>query len=98
MERLTEEYGNYAIIDIQEINESIKSLISINNLITELLKRLAAYEDSGLTPEEVMELAKIVRCGECKYFQKDDCTMNDFFDFFETRKNAFCSYGERKES
>lgn len=34
-------------------------------MIPDVLSRLAAYEDSGLTPEEVAELAKIVSCKDC---------------------------------
>lgn len=63
------------------------------------IARLAAYEDSGLTPEEVMELAKIVRCRDCKLFKTisgEHWCMRYSFGLRTTDDN-FCSYGERKE-
>lgn len=54
--------------------------------------RLAAYEDSGLTPEEVMELSKIVRCGDCNFFDREECIMES------REEDCYCRYGERKKN
>lgn len=41
------------------------------NLVTEALNKLAAYEDSGLTPKEVQELAKAKAEGRLYYIGID---------------------------
>lgn len=68
---------------------------------TSAIVRLAAYEDSGLTPEEVAELVKIVRCKNCKhhvYYSNEErkhwCYRRT--DCFPVDENGFCSFGEMK--
>lgn len=101
------------------------------------IQRLAAYEDTGLTPEEVDDLMSVreispeaeyainkhaddliarldaiikvtddktidvVRCKDCKYFEKDPYVPSDRYWLCQRRKamrmepDDFCSYGER---
>lgn len=68
---------------------------------TSAIVRLAAYEDTGLTPEEVAELAKIVRCNRCKYHvyygnekHRRWCYLRT--DCFPVEENSFCSFGKAK--
>lgn len=60
MERLTEwdEYGNADIIALSDMMPEIYAELSYSetNALTDALNRLAAYEDIGLTPEEVEQL------------------------------------------
>ena len=77
------------------------SLLKCSECSTEkdALACLCAYEDSGLSPAEVMELAKIVRCKDCKYF----CHKNklpfgqcDLSDDWNMELLCYCSRGELK--
>lgn len=60
MDRLTEidEYGNADIIALSDVMPELYAELSLSeaNALTETLNRLAAYEDTGLTPEEIMKL------------------------------------------
>ena len=60
MERLTErdEYGNADIIALSDMMPEIYAELSFGeaNSLTDALNRLAAYEDTGLTPEKITEL------------------------------------------
>ena len=60
MERLTErdEFGNADIIALSDMMQEIYAGLSFGetNALTDALNRLAAYEDTGLSPEEVMAL------------------------------------------
>ncbi len=60
MDRLTEidEYGNADIIALSDVMPELYAELSFSeaNALTETLNRLAAYEDTGLTPEEIMKL------------------------------------------
>lgn len=57
MERLTErdEFGNVDIIALSDMMPELYAELSFSetNALTEALNRLAAYEDTGLEPEEV---------------------------------------------
>lgn len=57
MDRLTErdEYGNADIIALSDIMPDIYSGLSFSetNALTAALNRLAAYEDTGLSPEKI---------------------------------------------
>lgn len=57
MDRLTErdEYGNADIIALSDIMPELYANLSFSetNALTSALNRLAAYEDTGLTPEEI---------------------------------------------
>lgn len=57
MDRLTQrdEFGNADIIALSEIMPEIYAELSFyeTNALTAALNRLAAYEDTGLTPEEI---------------------------------------------
>ena len=59
-ERLTkrDEYGNADIIGVDSAELQINLKFDELNRVTDALNRLAAYEDSGLSPEEVQELAQ----------------------------------------
>jgi len=58
MERLTEydEYGNTDIIGVDSANFQLNLEFKEFNLVTDALNRLSAYEDTGLTPEEIKGL------------------------------------------
>ncbi|WP_298021068.1 hypothetical protein [uncultured Dysosmobacter sp.] len=62
MERLTErdEYGNADIIALSDMMPKLYAKLSYSetNALTDALNRLAAYEDTGLEPEEVEALKK----------------------------------------
>ena len=62
MNRLTErdEYGNADIIGVDSEDLQLNLDFEGFNRVTEALNRLAAYEDSGLEPEEVEAAKKIV--------------------------------------
>ena len=67
MERLTErdEYGNAEIIALSDVMPELYAGLSFEetNALTEALNRLAAYEDTGLAPERVTELARAEKDG-----------------------------------
>ena len=65
MERLTEwdEYGNADIIGVDSAELQGNLDFDEMNRVTEALNRLATYEDAGLTPEEVEELAQAKQSG-----------------------------------
>lgn len=60
MKRLTErdEFGNADIIALSDMMPEIYAELSFGetNALTNALNRLAAYEDTGLTPEEITAL------------------------------------------
>lgn len=58
MERLTEydEYGNTDIIGVDSANFTLNLEFNEFNLVTDALNKLSAYEDTGLTPEEIRTL------------------------------------------
>ena len=56
MERLTERWNNF--IRVKGCRTCYPSVWSKRAHMQNAIARLAAYEDSGLTPEEVMGLAK----------------------------------------
>ena len=64
MNRLTErdEYGNADIIGVDSEDLQLNLDFEGFNRVTEALNRLAAYEDSGLEPEEV-EACKVTLMG-----------------------------------
>lgn len=56
-------------------------------------ERLKAYEDTGLSPEQVGELAKVVRCADCCRNSNGICRIMQL----EMKPDDFCSYGKREE-
>lgn len=60
MERFTErdEYGNADIIALSDMMPELYAELSFSeaNALTDALNRLADYEDSGLTPQEIRSL------------------------------------------
>ncbi len=60
MKRLTErdEFGNADIIALSDIMPDIYDGLSFSdtNALTDVLNRLAAYEDTGLSPKEITDL------------------------------------------
>ena len=64
MERLTErdEFGNADIIGVNSCEFQLRLRFDEFNLVTDALNRLAAYEDTGLEPQEIptgLEMAQI---------------------------------------
>lgn len=66
MERLTnwDEYGNADIIALSDVMPELYAGLSFSetNAMTDALNRLAAYEDTGLEPEEIIsavDMAKV---------------------------------------
>ncbi len=72
MNRLTErdEFGNADIIALSDIMPEIYAGLSFSemNALTDVLNRLAAYEDTGLTPKEI------------KALQADNARLHKFLD------------------
>ena len=65
--------------------------------VGEMQIRLAAYEDIG-TVEELAARVEVVRCYDCRYWLHDIdvghiCGNTEKF----TRRDDFCSYGQRRE-
>lgn len=58
MERLTkrDEYGNADIIGVDSNELQLNLEFEELNKVTDALNRLATYEDTGLSPEQVLEL------------------------------------------
>lgn len=63
MDRLTErdEYGNADIIALSDVMPELYAELSFSetNALTAALNRLAAYEDTGLSPEEINTLIEL---------------------------------------
>ncbi len=78
MNRLTErdEYGNADIITLSDTMPEIYAGLSFSetNALTGALNLLAAYEDTGLTPKEILALIQLPYCPWCgaKMDGKDD--------------------------
>lgn len=96
MERLTERIGRTVRVKgcrTHHIASELPKQYTRNAIV-----RLAAYEDSGLTPEEVAEFANVVRCQDCA--DADDALSE--YSIYCNRHNcymcieAFCSYGKPK--
>lgn len=94
MERLTERYSQ-SLVRIVGCTTAYSNKERKGANMQNAIVRLAAYEDSGLTPKEVFELTKVVRCRDCEMYREDGCVMSGFFGqrFYE---NDFCSKGRRR--
>lgn len=68
MNRLTErdEHGNAAVIDVDSADLMFGLSGYQSRNVTDALDRLAAYEDTGLTPEEIAELQVTHRTERCE--------------------------------
>jgi len=53
-----DEYGNADIIGVDSAELQLNLEFDELNRVTDALNRLAAYEDTGLTPEEVQKMAR----------------------------------------
>ena len=62
MERLTErdEYGNADIVGVDSGELQLNLEFEEFNLVTGALNRLAEYEDTGMTPDEIKEQIEIL--------------------------------------
>lgn len=68
--------------------------------------RLAAYEDTGLEPEDIavpiIDVIPVVRCRECLYAHERyghiECLHGINYRNTWNSPNMFCSYGQRKEA
>lgn len=75
MERLTEydEYGNADIIGVDSAELQLNLEFEEFNLVTDALNKLSAYEDTGLTPEEIKGLINtnenLVKQNDMQYLQ-----------------------------
>lgn len=107
MERLTERI--FREILIKGCARYFKNEEQDGAYLKNCIVRLSAYEDSGLTPEEVMELAKIVKCKDCKhslycaidgmiYCQKLTKESKGKGARLLMKESGFCSYGEKEKS
>ena len=81
----------------------------VDDFVKNVFDRLAAYEDSNLSPDEVQELAKakaegrlveVVRCGECRHYNTTGCS--DGCGWCENMDRGvfdehYCSRGERRK-
>lgn len=98
MERFTEwdEYGNADIIALSNMMPELYAELSFSesNALTDVLNRLAAYEDTGLLPEEATD---VVRCKECKHLMFSDCYGECGIGHMGiVMPDHFCGYGEKK--
>ena len=98
MERLTERLCDGVVIRLIGEPSKYPDVEFNGRYIQNAVVRLAAYEDSGLTPEEVMELSKIVRCKDCKYHSHDEEYDNHWCNYqhgsFLVKRYGFCDRGE----
>lgn len=98
MERLTEYRENGKYIAIKRRKTLYPTEERWNTPATAAIIRLCHYEDSGLTPDEVMEMAKIVRCKDCKYHSHDKEYDNHWCNYqhgaFLVKIDGFCDRGE----
>lgn len=80
MNRLTErdEYGNADIIALSDVMPELYAELSFSetNALTSTLNRLAAYEDTGLTPEEIAAM------------KADNKRLHDLIDILESAIKA----------
>ena len=85
MDRLTErdEYGNADIIALSDVIPEIYAELSFaeTNALTEVLNRLAEYEETGLTPEQVKKLYDAVRM-----IKFNACAISLFIDEAEGKR------------
>ncbi len=47
--------------------------------------------------EPTADVAPVVRCKECKYFQYGDYCIEDKMEHSHCHEDDYCSYGERRE-
>ena len=70
--------------------------------LDQLVERLAAYEDTGLTPKQAADATPVVRCKDCKYWEKGkdyEPYCNNWANMMtDTQAEDFCSYGERRRA
>lgn len=80
MDRLTErdEYGNADIIALSDVMPELYAELSFSetNALTNTLNRLAAYEDTGLTPDEITAM------------KADNKRLHDLIDILENTIKA----------
>ena len=85
MVRLTQrdEYGNADIIALSDVMPEVYAGLSFSetNALTEVLNRLAEYEETGLTPEQVKKLYDAVRM-----IKFHACTISLFIDEAEGKR------------
>lgn len=110
VERLTNEYAQLRCVTIGGCIEPDTKVDGCENceLFNEAIVRLAAYEDSGLTPEQIKEiqqqiergeLVRVVRCGECERLDTVECFGSHKTDrgWFTPRCLGSCLGGERRK-
>lgn len=56
----------------------------------------AAWSEIGKLP--AADVVEVVRCKDCKHYQKDMLFGNAYCDGRQVKPDDFCSYGERKET
>ena len=78
-----------------EIIESMKSCLHITscyNAAYAALKRGLNLIERQRAEIEQLKSEKIVRCGDCKFYGNDDCSVQSVRSMYP---NDYCSYGER---
>lgn len=92
MKRLTERLPNGVIrVNFIEAKENAVS-------------RLAAYEDTGLEPEEIAKIREVdavpvVRCPKCEHYEDNGYHFcNKWEHFLPDDSEFFCAFGKRKEA
>ena len=65
----------------------------VNDMVCELWTEVANIKAHK---HKDCPLIDIVTCGECKYYEREYCRLDPFWER-DTEPNDFCSRGERKE-
>lgn len=95
--RLSDGYAVLACENCERHEKGCTALYCRNRL----KDRLAAYEDTGLTPEQLLpaDVAPVVRCRDCKYSYEDifgRCCSHGPCAGWVVLDDSFCGQGERR--
>ena len=63
--------------------------------LADILAGYSAYKDIAKLP--TVDAVEVVRCKDCKWFEKPGCAILIVDDSDKPSKNDFCSFGERRE-
>lgn len=79
-------------------------LISADKLIRDLKGMLGEYDCITITgliksldEAPAVDAVEVVRCKDCKWFEKPGCAILIVDDSDKPSKNDFCSFGERRD-
>lgn len=106
MERLTERWSE-SVVKLKGCSNVYANVERKRAHIQNAIVRLAVYEDSGLMPDEVMELLKIVRCNDCTHCtslnlggyicENKDAPWYREDDIVRVKLDDCCKYGLREK-